>query len=59
MPNKEKIYTCEVKKQFIRNGNKVRDWKIVDVADAIRVYRNHDLCRAPNGDQIGNESQRK
>jgi hypothetical protein len=32
----EKIYTCEVKRLFVRNGNKVWDWKVVNVGDAIR-----------------------
>ena len=36
MPSPEKIYTCEVKRLFVRGGNKVWDWKIVNVADAIR-----------------------
>ena len=32
----EKIYSCEVKKLFLRNGEKVWDWVIAVVADAIR-----------------------
>ena len=36
MPSQEKIYTCEAKRPFVCDGNKVWDWKVVNVADAIR-----------------------
>ena len=32
----ERIYECEVKKLFKRDGNKVQEWVAMPVADAIR-----------------------
>ncbi len=31
----EKIYECEVKKLFLRDGKKVLEWVVIPVADAI------------------------
>ena len=31
----EKIFSCEVKKLFVRNGEKKWEWVVADVADAV------------------------
>ena len=49
MRSEEKIYTCEVKRLFIRDGNKVWDWKIVNVADAIRDGDSVVRCKDCHG----------
>jgi hypothetical protein len=33
---KEKIYVCEAKKLFLRNGQKQTEWVVMGVADAIK-----------------------
>jgi hypothetical protein len=42
---KEKIYSCQVKKLFVRDGEKVWDWVIADVADAIRDEATQFRCK--------------
>jgi hypothetical protein len=46
---KERIYICEVKKLIVRNGEKVWDWVIADVADAIRDEATHFRCNDCHG----------
>ena len=41
----EKIYTCEVKRMFVRDGQKLWDWKEVSVADAIRDEDEKVRCK--------------
>lgn len=38
----DRIYECEVKRTFMRNGEKVRDWKHVPVIDAL-ADKSHDI----------------
>ena len=46
---KEKIYTCEVKKRFVRNGEKTWEWVIMNVADAIRDEVTQFRCKDCHG----------
>jgi hypothetical protein len=45
----EKIYTCEVKKLFMRNGEKVWEWVTMNVADAIRAEVSQFRCKDCHG----------
>jgi hypothetical protein len=45
----EKIYTCEVKKLFLRNGEKVWNWVVAEVADAIRGEVTQFRCKDCHG----------
>jgi len=45
----EKIYTCEVKKLFLRNGEKVWEWVIAEVVDAIRDEATQFRCNDCHG----------
>jgi hypothetical protein len=45
----EKIYSCEVKKLFLRNGEKVWKWVIAEVADAIRAEATVFRCKDCHG----------
>lgn len=49
MKETEKIYTCEVKKLFLRNGEKVWEWVVADVADAIRDEATQFRCKDCHG----------
>jgi len=49
MPSVEKIYTCEVKKLFMRNGEKRREWAASTVSDAIRDERTEFRCEQCHG----------
>ena len=49
MTASEKIYTCEVKKLFIRNGEKVWEWVTMNVADAIRAEVSSFRCKDCHG----------
>jgi hypothetical protein len=42
---KEKIYSCEVKKLFVRDGERVWEWVIAEVADAIRDEATQFRCK--------------
>jgi hypothetical protein len=45
----EKIYRCEVKKLFLRNGEKVWEWVVAEVADAIRAEATQVRCKDCHG----------
>jgi formylmethanofuran dehydrogenase subunit E len=45
----EKIYECEVKRLFIRNGEKVRDWKRVSVTEALDSAAGEVRCAECHG----------
>jgi hypothetical protein len=45
----EKIYSCEVRKLFVRAGEKRSEWVIVSVADAIRDSATHFRCKDCHG----------
>jgi hypothetical protein len=45
----EKIYQCEVKKLFSRNGEKRWEWVISTVADAIRDGASEFRCKDCHG----------
>ena len=45
----EKIYRCEVKKLFLRNGQKTLEWVEVAVADAIRDAAIEYRCKDCQG----------
>ena len=49
MKDPEKIYSCEVKKLFMRNGHKVWEWVTSEVADAIRDEATQFRCRDCHG----------
>jgi len=44
-PEKEKIYTCEVKKLFLRDGEKRWEWRVSNVEDAIRAEATVFRCK--------------
>ena len=46
---REKIYSCEVKKLFVRNGERKREWVVADVADAIRDEATQFRCKDCHG----------
>jgi|ERR1017187_5039442 hypothetical protein len=46
---KERIYSCEVKKLFLRDGVKVWEWVGADVADAIRDEATQFRCKDCHG----------
>jgi hypothetical protein len=48
-PMDDRIYECEVKRTFMRNGEKVRDWKRVPVADALADKSSDVRCAACHG----------
>lgn len=45
----EKIYECEVKKLFLRDGKKVCEWVLMSVADAIRDGATEFRCKDCHG----------
>jgi hypothetical protein len=45
----EKIYTCEVKKLFLRDGVKVEEWATAEVAEAIRDELTQFRCKDCHG----------
>ena len=45
----DRIYECEVKRSFIRNGEKVRDWKRVSVSEAIEAKADEIRCAECHG----------
>ena len=45
----EKIYSCEVKKLFLRNGERVWEWVVTEVADAIRDDAAEFRCKDCHG----------
>jgi hypothetical protein len=49
MPSIEKIYTCEVKKLFMRNGEKRREWVTSTVSNAIRDEVTEFRCEQCHG----------
>lgn len=49
MKETEKIYSCEVKKLFLRNGIKKRLWAVANVADAIRDEATEFRCKDCHG----------
>ena len=49
MKDHEKIYTCEIKKLYIRSDEKVWDWVISVVADAIRDEAAQFRCKDCHG----------
>ena len=49
MAETERIYSCEVKKLFLRNGEKVWEWVVVNVADAIRDDATQFRCKDCHG----------
>jgi len=49
MKETEKIYSCEVKKLFLRNGIKRREWAKAVVADAIRDEATEFRCKDCHG----------
>jgi len=48
--NQEKIYECEVKKLFLRNGVKRWEWAVSTVADAIRDGARDFRCKDCHGE---------
>ena len=49
MKETEKIYSCEVKKLFLRNGVKRREWASAEVVDAIRDEATEFRCKDCHG----------
>jgi hypothetical protein len=47
--NEERIYDCEVKKLFMRDGQKRWDWVVMAVADAIRNGATEYRCKDCHG----------
>jgi hypothetical protein len=45
----DRIYECEVKRSFIRNGEKVRDWKRVPVTEALEANVSEVRCADCHG----------
>jgi len=45
----EKIYECEVKKLFIRDGKKVEEWVLKSVADALKDGVTEFRCKDCHG----------
>src|SRR5207249_11387968 len=45
----DRIYECEVKRTFMRNGEKVRDWKRVPVTDALADKSSDVRCAECHG----------
>jgi hypothetical protein len=45
----ERIYECEVKRLFIRDGEKVRDWKRVAVTEALAEKTSDVRCAECHG----------
>src|SRR5262249_1363771 len=45
----DRIYACEVKRSFIRDGQKIRDWKRVPVAEALSAQREDVRCAECHG----------
>lgn len=45
----EKMYECEVKKLFLRDGRKREEWTAVPVADAIRENAARYRCKHCHG----------
>jgi hypothetical protein len=48
-PMDDRIYECEVKRTFMRNGEKVRDWKRVPVTDALADKSSDVRCAECHG----------
>jgi hypothetical protein len=49
MATKEKIYHCEVKKLFMRDGEKRWEWVTTEVSDAIRDEVTEFRCKDCHG----------
>jgi hypothetical protein len=49
MPEQEKIYQCEVKKLFLRNGEKRWEWREMAVSDALHDEVTHFRCKDCKG----------
>jgi hypothetical protein len=45
----EKIYECEVKKLFLRDGKKVEQWVVMSVADALKEGVSDFRCKDCHG----------
>jgi hypothetical protein len=45
----EKIYECQIRAKYLREGQKVWDWKTVSVADAISEGASEFRCKDCHG----------
>jgi len=45
----DRIYECEVKRLYIRNGERIRDWKRVPVPEAIAAHADELRCAECHG----------
>src|ERR1700747_3258495 len=49
MKERESIYTCDVKKLFMRNGEKRKEWVTTTVSNAIRDEASEFRCNECHG----------